>query len=198
LIYLVRHGQTAFNVEGRWQGHADSPLTRLGERQARAVGRGLRPLVEGRAYRIVASPLGRAQATAGLIAEQLDYAGPIALEPRLMELGLGQWEAMTGEDIDFVYPGMRDGASAFDWFFKAPGGERHAEFSGRIADWLAEQAEGDAIVITVSHGVTSRVLRGLYAGADPVEALKGSVPQDAFFRLHQGCVEQIDCALEEA
>ncbi|MGH6997837.1 MAG: phosphoglycerate mutase family protein, partial [Phenylobacterium sp.] len=62
MIYLVRHGQTHFNAEGRMQGHLDSPLTALGRAQASAIGRLLRDLI-GKAdgWRLVSSPLGRAQ-----------------------------------------------------------------------------------------------------------------------------------------
>ena len=82
MIYLVRHGQTEFNSERRIQGRFDSPLTDLGVRQARAVGGLLRDLVrEPEGWRLVASPLGRAHATAEIVAQRLGLPG-FVLEDR--------------------------------------------------------------------------------------------------------------------
>ena len=70
MIYLLRHGQTEFNAQGRLQGHVDSNLTEKGVNQARAMGRALSRLIDDPTeWRIAVSPLGRAQATAGLVAD---------------------------------------------------------------------------------------------------------------------------------
>jgi probable phosphoglycerate mutase len=192
MIYLVRHGQTVFNAEGRFQGQSDSPLTTLGETQARRIGRRLRDLV-GDDATLVASPLGRTQHTARIIAEALDHRRPIQLDARLAEVTMGVWDGMTGEDIDFAYPGARDGLSRFDWWFHSPDGESHTVFCTRLADWLAEAQAGPKPLVTVSHGGASRVLRGLYLGLPKEEALRLDTPQDAIFRFHQGQIERIDC-----
>ena len=64
MIYLIRHGETAFNAERRYQGGLDSPLTARGEAQARAMGRMLRDLVDPATVALFASPRGRTVATA--------------------------------------------------------------------------------------------------------------------------------------
>lgn len=192
MIYLVRHGQTVFNAAGRFQGHSDSPLTALGEIQARRVGERLAGLVPPGTPMLV-SPLGRTLHTARLIREAMGHAGPVTEEPRLAEVTMGCWDGMTGEDIDFVYPGARDGHTRFDWWFHSPDGESYEMFSGRLREWLEEQAESEAPVIAVSHGGVSRVLRGLYLGLEREEGLVLAVPQDAVFRLHGGQVEEIGC-----
>ena len=71
MILLVRHGETQWNVERRMQGQKDSPLTERGRRQAQAMAALVAGIVRREAgdWRLVASPLGRAQATAAMIAE---------------------------------------------------------------------------------------------------------------------------------
>jgi broad specificity phosphatase PhoE len=192
MIYLVRHGQTAFNAEGRFQGQSDSPLTALGEAQARQVGAALGRVV-GPDIALVASPLGRTQHTARIIAEAIGHRGPFALDPRLAEVTMGSWDGMTGEDIDTVYPGARDGLPRMEWWFHSPDGETYPAFSSRLAAWLAEAEAGPKPLIAVSHGGVSRVLRGFYLNLPKEEALWLDVPQDAIFRFHKGQVEQIDC-----
>src|SRR5262249_7590793 len=96
------------------------------------------------------------------------------------------------EDIEFTHPGQRDGTTRWNWYFRAPKGERQDGFSARLADWLADAKTGPQPLIAVSHGLASRVLRGLHLGLDPDEALRQDVPKDAFFRLTDGGVDRID------
>jgi probable phosphoglycerate mutase len=193
VIYLVRHGETEFNLAGRYQGGLDSPLTARGEAQARAVGALLKDLTSDEPFELVASPLGRAWRTAQIIAEIVGLPDPVAVEG-LREVTLGSWDGMTGEDIDFAYPGARDGLTRWDWHFASPDGERYAGFAGRLADWMADACRPERRIVAVTHGVASRVLRGLYACLPKDEALKLEVPQDAVFRLDGGRIERIDCA----
>ena len=192
MIYLVRHGETEFNLAGRYQGGLDSALTPRGEAQARAVGERLRDLTAGESFELVASPLGRAWRTAEIVSEVAGLPAPVAIEG-LREVTLGAWDGMTGEEIDHVYPGARDGSSRWDWYFASPDGERYSGFAGRLADWMAEACRPERRIVAVTHGVASRVLRGLYACLPKDEALKLDVPQDAFFRLDGGEVTRIDC-----
>lgn len=189
-VYLVRHGQTEFNAEGRYQGRLDSPLTALGHTQAARVGALLATLVRPGA-RLVSSPLGRAMATAAIIAERACLPTAFA-DDRLAEISLGSWDGMTDEDIDFAYPGARNGTDRWNWHFTSPDGERYEELAARAGAWLAEAAASPVPLVAVSHGVTGRVIRGLHAGLLREEALKLDVPQDAVFRLDAGGVERID------
>jgi broad specificity phosphatase PhoE len=103
MLYLIRHGQTAYNVARRYQGALDSPLTSLGESQAVMAGRRLATLVP-RETPIVAGPLGRAQRTAELIKHAGGFTGPILTEPRITEITLGRWDGMTDEEIEVSFP----------------------------------------------------------------------------------------------
>jgi broad specificity phosphatase PhoE len=194
MIYLVRHGRTEFNAEGRFQGHCDSPLTPLGVAQAGRYGGLLGRLVPDPAdWTLVSSPLGRAVATAEIIAGAVGFAPDFQRDARLAEIGMGGWDGLTDYEIEMTSPGARAGASRYDFFFRAPDGEGYAAFAARLKSWLDETLADGRPTIAVSHGVAGRVLRGLYAGMDAREALKLAAPQDAIFRLAGGRIERIDC-----
>ena len=94
-IYVVRHGQTAWNIAGRRQGRSDSPLTELGIAQAIAVGRALRRELDGaNGVALACSPLGRARVTARIVCRELGlHESAIAIDPLLAEYDQGAWRA---------------------------------------------------------------------------------------------------------
>lgn len=190
MIYLVRHGQTAFNRERRLQGHVDSELTELGLAQADAVGRLLKFLTRGEpGWRIVSSPLGRAQRTAEVVARHLD--GVVEIESRLIELSWGEWDGRLRTELEAAYP---EAFAESGWAFRAPTGESFGSVAARMTDWLKSlPPEPKRRVIAVSHGVAGRVLRGVYAGLGREATVAQDVPQDAVFRLAGGRIERIDC-----
>lgn len=187
MIYLIRHGQTAFNAEGRYQGQCDSPLTDVGRQQAVALAGVLSPLVSRHDYRLVASPLGRSLATATLMAQQLGFAGKVEQDARLMEVGMGAWDGLTRAEISARWPDHRKVRGALEWMFDGPGGERYETLSARLQAALADlTSRPEASVIVVSHAVAGRVLRGLHAGLGRAEALAQDAPQDVIFALSPG------------
>jgi len=185
-IFLVRHGETEWNRSRRYQGWSDSPLTVRGIAQAEAIGQRLRALPEAAAAEIVASPLGRARRTAEIIARCLGRTAPPRFDDRLREISLGSWDGLDRKEIRSR---MRQSFTEFEWYFRTPDGENYDEFAGRIAAWLEEAGNGP--VIAVSHGVVTRVLRGLYAGLPSTAALRLPVPQDRIFWLAGGMIEEI-------
>jgi probable phosphoglycerate mutase len=192
VIYLVRHGQTEFNRERRIQGHVDSPLTELGVRQAHAVGRLLRDLIrDPDGWRIVSSPLGRARSTADIVAEKLGGL-PVELEPRIQEMSWGSFDGRLRAEIEAEHP---ETFGKTGWAFDAPtDGESYEVVAARVGAWLASlPPEPDRKIIAVSHGISGRVLRGLYAQLPRDEAGQQDVPQDAVFLLQHGGVGRIDC-----
>ena len=189
MIWLARHGETHFNREQRLQGRIDSPLTDEGLDQARSVASWLAARIAdpGR-WNISASPLGRAQATAAIIAETTGLR--VVTDPRLMELSIGSWEGKTRDELEALHPEF----AGQPCFMRAPDGEPWADASGRIGAWLAEWAERDDDVIAVSHAGAGKVLRALYLGLDLDAARALDVPQDAVFALHGGRMQRFDCA----
>ena len=190
MIYLVRHGQTAFNRERRLQGHVDSPLTELGLKQAAAVGGLLRELTAGeRGWRIVSSPLGRARRTAEIVARAL--GAEVEEDRRLIELSWGDWDGRLRAELEAAHPAA---FGSTGWAFDAPTGESYEAVCARMSDWLASlPPEPERRVIAVSHGVAGRVLRGVYAGMEKDRTVEQSVPQDAVYRLSAGHIDRIDC-----
>ena len=189
-ILLVRHGETEWNRERRIQGRFDSPLTERGVAQAHAIGRLVQKLPEATSARIVASPLGRATRTAEIIARHLPARPEPTIDDRLREVSAGSWDGLTFRDIELRSPGTFDGDGRYEWNFRAPGGETYDGFAARVAEWMSD-AVAAPFLIAVTHGVVSRVLRGLYASLPREIALTLPVPQDKVFRLSGGPIEEL-------
>lgn len=98
-VLLVRHGQSVWNADGRWQGQADPPLTDLGRLQALHASRSL-----GVVDAIVASDLQRAAETAAIISQELGV-GPLVLDEGLRERDAGEWSGLTRAEIERDWPG---------------------------------------------------------------------------------------------
>lgn len=190
MILLLRHGQTEWNRDRRLQGQGDSPLTSLGKAQARAMGQAARAaLGAGVRPRLMASPLGRTLATADLVAFELGISAAPLTDPRLMELHFGSWEGLTGpETIDtltHLEPHWR--------YFHSPDGERHEVIMARVRSWLEEFADRPEPLVVVSHGLTGKLIRGVYGKLDDEAILRQDHPQDAIFKLAGGTVERLPC-----
>ena len=189
-ILLVRHGETEWNLQRRYQGRSDSPLTERGIAQAHAMGRLLGTLPDASYARIVSSPLGRARRTADIIRDHLRPAPGLRLDERLCELSLGSWDGLTYREIERCCPGLFDCEGRYGWYFRSPDGERYQSFAARIGEWLRDSGEGPFLVV-VTHGIVTRVLRGLYANLPQEVALMLPVPQDKIFRLAGGSIQQV-------
>ncbi|MBI1250795.1 MAG: histidine phosphatase family protein [Alphaproteobacteria bacterium] len=189
-LFLVRHGETEWNSAGRYQGAKDSPLTARGRAQAQSAGKALaawiKPETPVRAY---VSPLGRARETASLIAQHAPLT--IHIEPRIAEVSLGCWDGLSMDEIDAEYPNALTGAGPHDWYFRSPDGETFDTALARVSDWL-HAARTPAIVIT--HGLTSRLIRGAYEKLSASKMLLLPVPQNGFYQLANGRSEFIESA----
>jgi broad specificity phosphatase PhoE len=189
-LFLVRHGETAWNSSGRFQGAQDSPLTTRGREQAQSAGRTLAAMVAAKApLRAYVSPLGRARETASLISQYVTL--DIHIDQRVAEVSLGCWDGMSMYEIDAEFPGALSGSKPHDWYFRSPDGEKFEDAYARIADWLRE-ARAPAIVVT--HGLASRLIRGAYEQLSKQEMLLLPVPQDGFYQLKNGHSEFIQSA----
>jgi broad specificity phosphatase PhoE len=189
VIYLVRHGQTESNLARRYQGASDSPLTALGQAQARRMGELLNRLVpDTTGWRMVASPLGRARQTAAIILEAMGGRLIPSLEPRVAEASMGSWDGLSLDDLEAKRP---DDIPYPERYFQSPDGESFDVIWDRLAAWLASVSEEN--VILVSHGLAGRFLRGIYGGLPREALLTLPVPQDAIYALVGGTITQIDC-----
>src|ERR1700730_12808408 len=180
MIYLLRHGETAWNAAGRYQVHKDSPLTDRGREQAASFGRTLAKVARNlfSPLRTYVSPLGRAQETADIVAQHvlMDRID----EPRLKEVSIGSWDGMSHYEISMEYPDALSEADAFDWFFRSPDGECFEAVKARVSGWLREAVTPSA---AISHGLTGRIVRGVYLGLSNREMLELPVWADALYVL---------------
>jgi probable phosphoglycerate mutase len=121
MLYLLRHGETVWNTEGRYQGQKDSPLTARGISQANLLGQIIARVKSRSAAPLLAyvSPLVRARQTADIIARHIEI-DPID-EPRLAEVSAGSWDGMSQYEILVEYPNSLTGADMFDWYFRRCG-----------------------------------------------------------------------------
>ncbi len=189
MIYLLRHGETVWNVEGRLQGQKDSPLTLRGIAQARAVAGLLRDLLgDDPKFDIVASPLARTWQTAVIVCQTLGLdCNAIRFEPRLAEHHFGLWEGLTWQEIGARFADLRAQRQADTWSFQVPGGESYALVALRVREWLDEQPS-DARLVVVGHGLAGRVLRGLYARLPRAEIMEMLEPQGCLHRLAENTI----------
>lgn len=187
MIYLVRHGQTEWNVAGRMQGQLDSPLTRKGVAQARAVGRRLRQeLSTTKSVRLISSPMGRAMSTAGIVANVLEIEeSEIAPEPLLAEMHWGDWQGYSHAEVEEKYPGAQAERERNRWDFVVPGGESYAFLFQRGSAWLNTLRAGETIV-AVAHEMISRTIRGAYCRLTPDEMMQLRHRQDRIYVLRDG------------
>lgn len=192
MIYLMRHGETVWNVQRRLQGRRDSPLTGRGVEQARAFGRALKRLgVVEEGPRIVASPLGRAWQTAVLATEEMGLdPGVVVHDDRLLEHSFGLWEGLLWQDVERDHAASLKRRMADKWNAPAPEGESYSDVARRVAGWL-EDATPNETTLVFCHGVTARVLRGVYAGLDQATIMSLPEPQDRIFALADGGIREL-------
>jgi broad specificity phosphatase PhoE len=155
-VLLARHGETVFNVEGRWQGQSDSPLTERGLAQARQLARALADEPIAAVY---SSDLGRSMNTAREVAAP--HGLEVIAEPRLREILVGAWAGLNRAEIDDRYPGMREVWAARPWSIRLPDGETLAEAAQRAAQFIDEcmpQHLGQTVVVITHGGIGQAIL----------------------------------------
>jgi broad specificity phosphatase PhoE len=193
-IYLARHGETVFNRAGRMQGwQAHSPLTINGFEQARAIGEALKPVFADVTPALWCSSAGRARQTLAIACDALGFDYMAArTDDRLQEIDVGDWEGRYYADIQAEVGPIIDHERRL-FSIVPPNGEWYDSIAERMADWLREIENTTAPCIVISHGISSRVLRGLIVGG--VSHFGVSIAQDApqgtVFKIHNGVEEML-------
>jgi broad specificity phosphatase PhoE len=189
-VYLARHGQTAYNLERRFQGHLPVPLDDTGREQAVDLAeRATAGTSDGIPFvALWCSPLLRARETADIVAARLGLEP--REEPRLMETDAGDWTDRLFTDVQAEDP---DGFAGFiegrpDFGF--PGGESFAQQGIRVAAALADVEGGDLPALVVCHGVVIRI--ALFQRAGHKVALAERVPNAALVPLDPAEAESAD------
>ncbi|MEM7289046.1 MAG: histidine phosphatase family protein [Pseudomonadota bacterium] len=190
LIYYVRHGQTDWNAEQRYQGQRDIPLNDTGREQARHNGRTLANLLQDPAdYVYISSPLSRSRETMELVRSEIglppdDYK----LAEALKEISYGDFEGVTQAEIKAANREMYYERKNNMWTFRPSNGESHADVVARVRDWLGTLDTSSKYLIT-AHGAVGRVMRHILADLPPVEVEKFAFPQDKVFLFDKGSEE---------
>ena len=154
MIYLARHGETAWSLAGRHTGRTDIPLTERGERNAQRLGQRLAGLAF---VRVLSSPLQRAARTCNLAG----FGARAEVDPNLVEWDYGEYEGLTTAQIRATRPGwdlFRDGC---------PGGESPAQVGERADRSVSRlrDIQGNALVFSSGHFL--RVLAARWVGLEP-------------------------------
>jgi broad specificity phosphatase PhoE len=162
-LLLVRHGETDWNRDGRWQGGSDTHLNDVGRAQANALARTL----DGSVDAIYSSDLARARETAEILAAKLGLE--VYVDERLRERSFGAWEGLTTSEIEQRFAQQHE-----RWRLGEGAGSEDAEpfetFGARVAGFLDELLERhpDEEVLVVAHGGSIRVIHALARGLDYV------------------------------
>lgn len=165
-LILIRHSESVWNLEGKFQGHRDSPLTKTGIAQARAVAQRLSSVSFAALY---SSDLGRAHNTSKIIAESCSCH--TIVDERLRERNLGIFEGLSREELQSVYPDEYRSYKNAGPDYVIPNGESARQRFARIVQCLEELAEkhyGETIVVVSHGGVLESLFR--HAVGIPLEA----------------------------
>jgi probable phosphoglycerate mutase len=198
VIALVRHGESEWVAEGRFQGQGDPPLSDLGRRQAlltaRRIARRARrpalPLPSGPPRGIVHSPLARAAETAGFIArgvsggrgaDAVAEAVPLHPEPGLLEIGQGEWEGLPGAHVVERWGEVLEGWRRDPLTAWAPGGEALPDVDVRVRDALRTVLQDLALGAAAAEPGRSQVLG--YAELPTDEPWSVLVGHDGVFKV---------------
>ncbi|QHA35515.1 histidine phosphatase family protein [Rossellomorea marisflavi] len=150
-LYITRHGETQWNREKRMQGWKDSDLTPAGEEDARALAQVLKRVSFEAVY---SSPIGRARKTAELLVDQ----APIILEEDLREIGMGDWEGRTQEEVRAADP------ERFHTFWNKPHvyetetGETFNQVMDRVESFLKKVQVHQGTILVVTHSIFIKAL----------------------------------------
>lgn len=188
-LYLVRHGETEWNLAQRRQGRADSLLTERGVEQAHSAGRALcHELGPASGVRLVSSPIGRALGTARVIAAELGLdESSVERDELLAECDLGDWTGLTSAEVEARDPGALARRERDKWSFRIPGGESYVDVAARARRWLGTCDIRPTIAVT--HEMIGRTLCGEVQGLAPDRVLA--------LRLDHGRVQKFSGSTRE-
>ena len=174
LFYFLRHGETAWNAEGRFCGSTDVPLSDVGRRQAQLLAQRLKTILVDALY---SSPLRRALDTARLIGQAVGR-NPV-VDHRLAELNYGAWEGMTFGEINRVTPNAYRAWDADPGNLSPPEGESGVQLIERVTPFLGDVAQRHqpGNVVVVCHKTVCRLLACHIMGV-PLSEYRRRVPME--------------------
>jgi probable phosphoglycerate mutase len=185
-LYILRHGETAWNDEGRMQGALNSALTDLGKVQAARQAQILAD-VDLTGFDILTSPQGRAFETAAIaLARKVSH---LRTDDRLREIGVGDWAGKLRRELPGAEAFVDGPDGALELYERAPGGEGFVALEQRCAGFLATLT---APCVLVTHGITSRMLRAVVTGVGRPGMADMGGGQGVVFHLKNGVQKRLE------
>ena len=166
-IILLRHGQTVWNLEGRYQGQLNSDLTDLGKKQAKESAFKIAKEIDMESsFKFFSSPLGRAKESSFIICDALGLdRNKVIFDKDIQEVNYGIFEGKTKVFCQTEYREEFRARESNKWSYVLEGGESYEMVSKRIYSWL-EKVKNEKLVILVAHEMINRALRGIYCSYD--------------------------------
>lgn len=193
-LLLLRHAQSTWNAEGRWQGHADPPLSAEGKQTAKAAAPQYSHI-----SRVVSSPLVRATETAEIIAES-SGTSHVATHPGLTERDLGEWTGLTRSEVEERWPGYLSGhkwpesAETTEAFRKRVLEAMHS-IAGEFASSEVESGAGKAGEAEQREGVAGRTEEAEQRGGEASEEGEAAGKNDVLVVAHAGVIITLEQSL---
>lgn len=192
IIYLLRHGQTEWNVEGRYQGQLDSPLTEKGKLQAKENALKISKYIDINTSKLYASPLTRARDTAYILAEALEIKrNDIIFEENLKEINYGIFEGKTKEYCRTKLSREFEAREMAKYNYVLEGGESYEMVEVRLREWL-KNVEKEKMIVVIAHEMINRALRGIYSEMKKDEMLMLRQSNDVLIKLENGKEDILD------
>ena len=190
MLYYLRHGETDWNAELRFQGQKDIPLNARGREQARSNGMRLAELISNPSeLDFVASPLGRARETMEIVRAEMGLdPGNYRIDGRLIEASYGDLEGTTLAEFKAMAPDEHKLRKQTRWTYCPRNGESHAMVLARVLPFYVELQRP---TLVCAHGVVGRAIRQHVLAMDRDEAADFTFPQDRVFLWHDGVERQL-------
>nr|WP_321449198.1 histidine phosphatase family protein [uncultured Cohaesibacter sp.] len=183
-LYYIRHGETDWNAEYRYQGQKDIPLNVKGEGQARRNGRVLAEILpDPTRTDLFCSPMTRTRQTLALVMEAAgwtdsDWAKSVRFEDKIIEFSFGDWEGWTLEEIKEREPELYWEREKDKWTTCMPNGESYQMLAERVGEWLQSL---DKPTVVIAHGGVLRIVRHFLEKVPELEAPMLKTPQDKIY-----------------
>lgn len=179
VFFLVRHGETDWNREGKYTGQSDIPLNENGRQQARQAAE---QLLDLHPHVIYSSDLSRALETAQIISQVVSL--PVMIDSRLREINQGEWEGLHVDEIKNRFNGLFYTREKDPFNVSSPGGETIGDVYQRVSAALKDMLHdySDEKVVVTAHGVVLAIMR-VIAGNEPIQKVFDFIPENAI--IHQ-------------
>ncbi len=185
-LYVLRHGETEWNAQGRMQGALNSSLTSLGKTQAQRQAE-IMSAIDLTGFDILVSPQGRAFETAAIaLARNVSH---LYTDVRLREIELGDWSGKIRSEIPESKEFLDGPDGPLELYERAPGGEGFERLEVRCRDFLNTLTTPSVLV---THGITSRMIRSIVTGVGRSGLAEIGGGQGVVYHLKKGNQKRLD------